>query len=99
MNYKDHLSRKYTLHICADGTITYRTEKEPIFNGVALPFFSVDTENEAKTLQVILCSRQYKSHPLMPNQPWYTFPNFAGEIEDIDRVAEVFAEMYEKIKK
>jgi hypothetical protein len=90
----DYLSRPILMHICRDGTITYRSLSEKVFNGVALPFFSVDTKDQAKRLQVMLCKSQYERHPKLPNQPWYAFPGFRGELDDMDRVAGIFAEAY-----
>lgn len=94
----DHLSRRVLLHICQDGTVTYRVPPQKVFNGVALPFFSTDTVEQAKALQVILCKSQYIRHPKLPNQPWYVFPGFAGSLEDMLRVAEIFAKQYQGIQ-
>lgn len=33
-------SRPVMLHVCKDGTVSYRMPGEPVFNGVALPVFS-----------------------------------------------------------
>jgi hypothetical protein len=90
--------RPIMLHVCKDGTVTYRdrTKREPVFNGRALPVFSVDTITEAKQIQVRFCSAQYTSHPLMPGRTWYVVSPliFSGEVEDLDRVTVEFAKFW-----
>lgn len=66
----DHLSREVLIHCCKDRTLTYRTRREPIFNGVALPVFSVDSKEEAETLLLLVGRRQYVEHPKLPGRPW-----------------------------
>ncbi len=66
-----NLDRKILIHCCKDRTLTYRTKEQEIFNGVALPVYSVDTIEEAQALIVITCRAQYERHPLLPGQPWY----------------------------
>lgn len=92
--------RRYMIHVCADGTVTYRdtVTKEKVFNGVALPVFSVDTVEEAKVIQTRFCKLQYGSHPLTPGKPWYKVFPFSGELEDLDRVRNMFTEFYEEMK-
>ena len=58
------LARTYLIFVCKDGTVTYRP------NGVALPGHSVDSIDEAGHIQLVLCRRQYRSRPDMPDQPW-----------------------------
>tara|TARA_B100000749_G_scaffold280675_1_gene277871 strand:- start:2195 stop:2560 length:366 start_codon:yes stop_codon:yes gene_type:complete len=84
---KDDLSRDVLIHICRDGTLTYRTRDEAVFNGAALPAFSVNSKKEAKSLIVLVGVAQHSKHPLLPNDTWYTYPGFGGEIEDIASVA------------
>ena len=57
------LSRPVKIHICKDRTLSYRRVGEPIFNGVALPVFSVETEEEANDLFLLIGTRQYGDHP------------------------------------
>jgi hypothetical protein len=92
------LDRPILIHCCKDGTITYRTRKQKIFNDVALPVFSVDTIEEAKTLQIIFCRKAYANHPKMPGQPWYKLNHFAGTLEDLYRVGEMFETWYCEMK-
>lgn len=98
-------SRPIMLHVCKDGTLTYRdkTKREKVFNGVALPVFSVDTVEEAQRIQTHFCSLQYTRHP-HKNGPekWYVVSPmiFRGELEDLDRVMVEFAKFWaESIKK
>ena len=65
------IGRPIKLHICRDGTISYRRDGEPVLNGVALPVFSVDTEEQAKSIQVRFGRQQYTEHPDQPGRPWY----------------------------
>lgn len=92
--------RRYMLHVCKDGTVTYRdiVAGEKVFNGRALPVFSVDTTEEATAIQVRFCRLQYGSHPLMPGKPWYKLNEFSGELEDLDRVKTMFAQFHKERK-
>lgn len=97
---RDAYKRRYMIHVCKDGTVTYRdaVAREKVFNGRALPVFSVDTVEEAKAIQTRFCKLQYGSHPLMPGKPWYKVFPFSGELEDLDRVRNMFAEFYKGMK-
>ena len=66
----DHLSRAVMIHCCKDRTLSYRTRDEKVFNGRALPVFSVDTKEEAESLLTLVGCVQYERHPLMPDRPW-----------------------------
>ncbi len=89
--------RRYMIHVCKDGTVTYRdtATKEKVFNGRALPVFSVDTVDDAQAIQIRFCRLQYGSHPLMPGKPWYKLNEFSGELEDLDRVRDMFMDFHE----
>ena len=93
-------SRPILLHVCTDGTVTYRdkTKKEKVFNGVALPVFSVDTVEEAQRIQTRFCRLQYGKHP-HKNGPekWYTLTVFSGELDDLDRVMADFATFWAEV--
>ncbi len=52
----------------------------------ALPFYSVDTEEEAKYLQVLYCRSAYTARLGRS----YRLNEFRGTTEDIDRVADLF---------
>lgn len=93
-----YLERPYILHCCKDGTITYRTRNQPIFNGRALPVFSVDTEEDAQAIQLLLCSLQYGEHPDLPGQPWYRISSFGGELEDLEGITEQMTKVYKRIQ-
>lgn len=106
MTAKD-LSRAVLIHLCADGTISYRTREQKVFNGRALPVFSVDTEEQAQQIQVRFGRLSISEHPLMPGKGWYklsilgdgTDPVFREtgliEIEDFDTIADMFRTFYE----
>jgi hypothetical protein len=97
---RDAYKRRFMIHVCKDGTVTYRdtVTKEKVFNGRALPVFSVDTVEEAKAIQIRFCGLQYGSHPLMRGKPWYKLNEFSGELEDLDRVRAIFALFYKEHK-
>lgn len=97
-NMREAYGRRFMLHVCKDGTVTYRDTAvgEKVFNGRALPVFSVDTVEEAKQIQIRFCRLQYGSHPLMPGRPWYKLNEFSGELEDLDRVTKMFAQHHEE---
>ncbi len=50
------LQKPIVIDATAGGVITYRPRTTPLTAG-SLPIFSVDTEDEAKTLQVLLCKQ------------------------------------------
>lgn len=104
----DHiLSRPVLIHICKDGTISYRRHGEPVLNGVAIPVFSVNTVEEAKEIQVRFGRRQYTPHP-GNGMDWYrisvlqdgTDPAFRDppvlETSDLDGITEMFSNFYWK---
>jgi hypothetical protein len=74
--------------ICKDGTISYRRLGEPSFNGVALPVFSVNHEDQARQLQLRFGRLQYEEHPKMPGRPWYRWTDFPGTILALDDVSD-----------
>jgi len=98
MNATD-FDRPVLLHVCKDGTITYRRVGQPVFNDRALPFFSVNTEEEARNMQVLMCAAQHGPHPdLLTDETWYRHWQFSGEVEDIDTLSDTFREAYERIQ-
>lgn len=87
--------RPVMIHICKeDGTISYRRKGKPVFNGVALPVFSVDTEEQAEAIQIRFGRLQYVEHPAMPGRPWYRWTDFDGKLESLDRVTETLRHFY-----
>jgi hypothetical protein len=98
----DYLNNPVFIHVCKDRTLSYRTEGEPVFNGAALPVFSVMTEEEAINLITLVGSVQYESHPLIPGKTWKKI-NFMNkqylELSDLDAVSEKLADAYNWMKK
>lgn len=100
------LHRRYMIHVCKDGTISYRdtAANEPVFNGVALPVFSVNTEKEAKAIQAMFGRLCYFPHPKQPDRPRYRLASLGDgrpldrllEIEDLDVITRIFTEFYTK---
>lgn len=84
----DVFSRAVFIHICADGTISYRKQHEKVFNRLALPVFSVDTEEQAQEIQTLFGRKQYVAHPQLPGQPWYRWTDFTGNVDDLDAITE-----------
>ena len=91
-----HLLRPIMIHICKDGTISYRHPYEPVFNLAALPVFSVSTVQQAKDIQVMFGVKQYIAHPDMPGQPWYRWTNFSGEVEALEDVTHTLVAWWDK---
>ena len=99
-------NRPIVIHICKDGTISYRTRKEKVFNSVALPVFTVDTVEQAEAIQIRFGRRAYTEHPQMPGKPWYklsrlldgTDPALRGdgsiEVGDLIGITEMFHNFY-----
>lgn len=105
-----HLSRRVLIHVCKDGTFTYRIPPAPVFNGLALPVYSVDTEDEAQALQVRLCRLQRTQHPQMrKGEPWYTLSTLGDdqdpalcrpdglELADLEIITELLDEHYQAL--
>ena len=95
----DLIEKKFKIHVCKDGTITIRQNHEPIFNGVALPFYSTDKIRLAKQLRTLLCKREIVPHPRIENEAWYTIRDFGGELEDIAPLQERFLKMEQTLRK
>lgn len=93
----DVLARPILIHCCKDRTLSYHARGEPIFNGRALPVFSVDTKKEAEDLIVLIGCVQYEPHPLMPGRPWRKvnvgFKRWL-ELEDLDEVTRICRKAY-----
>jgi hypothetical protein len=76
---------KVLIDICKDGVVTYRTSpRQKRRLNAALPFYQVWSEEHARQLIVLHCKKQYNGD--------YRIWDFKGEIEDIERVANMFAE-------
>lgn len=92
------------IHVCRDGTITYRDAKarQKVFNGVALPVASCDSEAEAQALIVRFGRRQYVEHPKLPGQPWYKLGSLPDrtpllrllEVDELDGIGEMFQKFF-----
>lgn len=97
---KSDLDRNVLIDICRDGTISYRVRGSNTkrLNNAALPVFSVDTEDDAKALQVHFCALQYTPHPF-DGRRWYVLPGFTGELEAMPAVTERFSKWYDERKK
>lgn len=94
---RDDLSRPVLIHLCKDGTISYRHGHQRVFNGRALPVFSVQTEQEARALQTRFGRVQYGEHPLIPGETWYVWTDFSGELEDLGAVSDACRAWYESV--
>lgn len=67
----DLLDKTILIHVCKDRTLTYRNRLQPIFNGVAIPIYSVDTVDQARELIRLVSKAQWVEHPLNPGDVWY----------------------------
>lgn len=108
---REDFRRRFMLHVCKDGTVRYRDAhaNEPVFNGVALPVYSVDTAEQAQAIQLRFCRLQYGEHPQMPRKPWYrisvlrdghdpAFTRPAGlEVDDLTGIGEMFKEFHQEM--
>jgi hypothetical protein len=66
--------RPVIVHIGKDGTISYlnrATMKQPTLVEALMPVYSVETEEQAKSLQVIFGKLQYRDNTREPGKPWY----------------------------
>lgn len=94
MRAADDFSRPVYIHICRDGTISYRRRGEKVFNGVALPVFTVDNVEQAEAAQTRFGRLQYIAHPLLPGKPWYRWTDFSGDVDDLDKVSDAIRAYY-----
>ena len=97
-------ARPILIHVCKDGTVTFRRRNEPVFNGIALPVYSVETIEDARAIQAHFCRAQWHEHPLMPGRIWYRLarlgdgtdlahrPGGLLKLEDLVGVTEMFRE-------
>jgi hypothetical protein len=92
-----HLDDEVLIHVCRDGTVTFRTRDEPNFNGASLPVYSVPDKATAEKLRVLLCRSQYVEHPLLPGQTWYRLDH-AGTVEGLTDVTERFRQAHDKLR-
>lgn len=97
----NHLDKDILIHVCQDRTITYRTKDEPVFNGVALPVWSVDTKARAEAIITLLCVRNHEEHPLLPGQNWYSIPmeNQYLQYSDLAKVTQKFKDADEWLER
>jgi hypothetical protein len=66
--------RPVIVHIGKDGTISYlnrATMTQPVLVEALMPVYSVDTEEQAKQLQVIFGRLQYRDNTREPGKSWY----------------------------
>lgn len=100
-----HLGKPVKIHCCKDRTLSYRTRREPVLNGVALPVFSVNTKEEAEELLLLVGRRQYEDHPNMPDRPWMKI-TLDGELDfkplldldDLPAVTDKLRRAYERMQ-
>jgi hypothetical protein len=102
---RDDLSRSVIVHVCKDRTLSYRQRGEPVFNGAALPAFSVDTEEEAEALLALVGSLCDAVHPLLPpGRPWLKLWNgVAGDkptldLPDLDEATDYLRSAYGRMR-
>ena len=98
------LNRPIMVHLCKDRTLSYRKRSEPVFNGAALPVFSVESEEEAQDLIVLIGTAVHGEHPLLPpGRPWYKLFNGIAdnkpslELADLEEAEAYIAEAYEAL--
>lgn len=101
----DDLSRDVLIHICKDRTLFYRRRGAKVFNGVALPIFSVNDEHEANALLVLVGTNCNTRHPQLPgDRTWFKLFNGVGghspvlELEHTDEASDYLREAYAKLK-
>lgn len=92
---KEDIGRPVVIHLCKDGTISYRRKHEPVFNGVALPVFTVDNEEQAQAVQIRFGRLQWHEHPQMPGKAWYRWTDFSGNADDLDAISDKLRAFYE----
>ena len=95
---RDLLEKKILIHVCKDRTLSYRNRLQPIFNGVAIPIYSVDSVDEARSLIRLVSKAQYEEHPLIPGDTWYKIDMGIGVVyldEDLHQLGDVQRKLHE----
>lgn len=103
MSTRDRLKRTILIHCCKDRTLTYRNRRQPIFNNVAIPVFSVNNVEEARSLIRMVSNLQYEEHPLNPGDDWFRIDMGIHrpllEPSDLQEVADKLESAYESMMK
>lgn len=90
-HYSIGFEKKVSIEICKDGVLSYRTDpKQKKRLGAALPCYSVSDVKTAKSLIVRIAKLSYSNE--------YFIYDFTNEIEDIDRISEMFYQAEQELK-
>jgi hypothetical protein len=81
-------AREIVLDCTKDGTVTYRNKVDRLPEG-SLPFFTVASGEEARSLLRRLCILERMPDPETRNE-WWRYPHFDGTLDGIDRLADHF---------
>ena len=95
---RDLLQKKILIHVCKDRTLSYRKPLQPIFNGVAIPIYSVDSVDEARALIRMVSKAQWVEHPDIPGDTWYKIDmglNVVYLDDDLHQLDEVQKKLHE----
>jgi hypothetical protein len=84
--HKDDLSRRVRLDVTKDGAVFIRKRGESADG--ALPVFSTNTRAQAESIRVLHCRLARDRSGI------YRANEFSGEVEDLDRVADMFRDTY-----
>lgn len=101
----DDLHRDVLIHLCKDRTLSYRRRGDKVFNGMALPVFSVNDEAEAEALLVLVGTNCNTRHPQLPgDRTWFKLFNGIGgheptlELSATDEASDYLRDAYTKLK-
>jgi hypothetical protein len=81
-------ARDIVLDCTKDGTITYRSKIDRLHEG-SLPFFTVSSAEEARSLLRRLCVLERVPDPTTRGE-WWRYARFDGTLDGIDRLADLF---------
>ena len=88
-NKKVDLSKDVMIEIETNGVVTFRNRKDNR-NGDALPFYSVDTVEQAEQLILLVAKSTYDDE--------YLIPEFEGTVDAIFKLSEEFYQLENRRK-
>jgi hypothetical protein len=102
--------RPVIVHLGKDGSIRWLNRKgleQPVVVESLMPVFSVETEEQAKSLQVVFGKLQYRDSKSDPGKPWYILHRMPDgtllmnreppylQLSDLPEITKMFATWYD----
>jgi hypothetical protein len=96
----EYLNREVLINISFDGTLTSRAKGEQVLNSADISVYSTNTKREADLVILLVCEILREKNPLLlPEDEWRVFPNFNGEIDQMEQISDKFNQYYNAINR